>query len=81
MFENNKNIWVYIETEEGKQVPVPATITGLLRGIIRNEFPVTTGLKIADIDPRKSEYANCFTISDKARSIGGSVLEAILRES
>ena len=71
----------YIETEEGKQVPVPATITGLLRGIIRNEFPVTTGLKIADIDPRKSEYANCFTISDKARSIGGSVLEAILRES
>lgn len=71
----------YIETEEGKQVPVPATITGLLRGLIRNEFPVTTGLKIADIDPRKSEYANCFTISDKARSIGGSVLEAILRES
>ena len=71
----------YIETAEGKQVPVPATITGLLRGIIRNEFPVTTGLKIADIDPRKSEYANCFTISDKARSIGGSVLEAILRES
>ena len=71
----------YIETEEGKQVPVPATITGLLRGLIRNEFPVTTGLKIADIDPRKSEYAKCFTISDKARSIGGSVLEAILRES
>lgn len=71
----------YIETAEGERVPVAATITGLLRGIIRNGFPVTKGLKIADIDPRKSEYANCFTISDKARSIGGSVLEAILRKS
>ena len=30
-----------------------------------------------DIDPRESELSNCFTISDKARSIAGSVLEAV----
>ena len=35
------------------------------------------GFKIADIDPRESEITNCFTISDKARSIAGSVLEAV----
>ena len=33
--------------------------------------------KIADSDPRKEEYANCFTISDKARCIAGSVLELV----
>lgn len=66
-----------IETEEGN-VPVYASLTGLLRGMIRDGYPVTKGFKIADIDPRKEEYDNCFTISDKARSIGGGVLEAIL---
>lgn len=59
-------------------VPVPATITGVLRGIIRDGYPVTTGLKIADIDPRKEQQKNCFTISDKSRAIGGSVLEAVM---
>ena len=29
------------------------------------------------MDPRKEELANCFTISDKARCIAGSVLEVI----
>ena len=52
---------------------------GLLRGLIRDGYPVTKGFKIADIDPRAEEYDNCFTISDKARSIGGSVLEAVCR--
>ena len=57
---------------------VPATLDGILRGLIRNGYPVTKGFKIADIDPRESEYENCFTISDKARCIAGSVLEALL---
>ncbi|MFN1920814.1 hypothetical protein ACK2FX_14260 [Clostridioides difficile] len=35
-------------------------------------------LKILDIDPRKEEVKNAFTISDKARCIAGGVLEAIL---
>lgn len=66
-----------IETETGS-VEVKATISGLLRGLIRDGYPVTKGFKIADIDPRTEEYENCFTISDKARCIAGGVLEAIL---
>lgn len=57
---------------------VKATMDGLLRGIIRDGIYVKKGLKIADIDPRLEEKDNCSTISDKARSIGGAVLEAVL---
>lgn len=58
-------------------IPVPATLTGLLRGMIRSTYPVVSGFKIADIDPRKDEFKNCFTISDKARCLGGAVLTAL----
>ena len=58
-------------------IPVPATLTGLLRGMIRSTYPVVSGFKIADIDPRKDELKNCFTISDKARCLGGAVLTAL----
>lgn len=68
-----------IETEN-RTVPVEASISGLLRGLIRDGYPVTKGFKIADIDPRKEELQNCFTISDKARCIAGSVLEVICGE-
>lgn len=68
-----------IETEKGT-VPVEASLFGLLRGLIRDGYPVTKGFKIADIDPRKEELQNCFTISDKARCIAGSVLEVICGE-
>lgn len=67
----------FIETET-EQIPVEATIDGLLRGLIRDGYPVTKGFKIADIDPRLNEFDNCFTISDKARCIAGGVVEAIL---
>lgn len=59
--------------------PVEASLTGILRGLIRDGFQVSAGMKIADIDPRESEQKNCFTISDKARCIAGSVLELIVR--
>ena len=59
-------------------VKVHASIDGILRGIIRDGYFVEKGLKIADIDPRLSEKENCFTISDKARSIGGAVVTAIM---
>lgn len=61
----------------GAGVPVKATLNGILRGLIRTGYHVSKGLKIADIDPRKEELENCFTISDKARCIAGSVLEVI----
>ena len=67
-----------VETENGS-VPVTATLDGILRGLIRDGYPVSVGFKMADIDPRADEYNNCFTISDKARCIAGGVLEAILQ--
>ena len=67
-----------VETREGV-VPIKATLDGVLRGLIRDRYPVTPGFKMADIDPRGDEYNNCFTISDKARCIAGGVLEAILQ--
>ncbi len=66
----------WVETGAEK-IPVLATIPGILRGMIREEYPVTKGFKIADIDPRTEEMQNCFTISDKARCIAGSVLEVV----
>lgn len=59
-------------------IEIKAGIDGLLRGLIRDGYDVFKGMKIADIDPRLDEYENCFTISDKAKSIAGGVLEAIL---
>ena len=52
-------------------------IRGVLRGLIRAGAQVTRGLKLGDIDPR-DDPAFCYTISDKARTISGSILEAIM---
>lgn len=57
---------------------VIAAIDGVLRGLIRPGSKVQRGLKIGDIDPRGIR-TYCYTISDKARAVGGSVLEAVLR--
>ena len=59
---------------------VQATIPGIVRGLIRDGYPVTRGFKIADIDPRQEELKNCFTISDKARCIAGSVLQLVCQD-
>lgn len=69
----------YIEKEsenicyEIQHVPVHASIDGVLRGLIRDGYPVRQGFKIADIDPRLEEQENCDKISDKARCLGESV--------
>ncbi len=57
--------------------PVVANISGVLRGLLADGLPVRAGMKVGDVDPR-GVRAHCFTISDKARAIGGGVLEAIL---
>ncbi len=57
--------------------PVPAQLTGVLRGLIHDGVQVRTGMKIGDIDPRGIQDS-CRTISDKALAIGGGVLETIL---
>lgn len=57
--------------------PVTAGLDGALRGLIRPGVQVTRGLKIGDVDPR-GDVSYCYTISEKARAIGGTVLEALL---
>jgi len=61
---------------EVEGVPLKAEISGVLRGLIYSQSWVVRGMKVGDIDPRGvREY--CFTVSDKARSLGGGVLEVI----
>jgi xanthine dehydrogenase accessory factor len=57
--------------------PVVARLDGVLRGLLHDGLTVQAGLKVGDVDPR-AVVEHCFTISDKSRAIGGSVLEAIL---
>jgi xanthine dehydrogenase accessory factor len=56
---------------------VAAGLSGVIRGMLRDGIKVEAGLKIGDIDPR-GEREYCYSISDKARAIGGGVVEAIL---
>ncbi len=57
--------------------PVYATLDGILRGLIRENFAATRGLKIMDIDPRMEVMYQCFQISDKAKKIANGVYETI----
>lgn len=59
------------------EMAIRAEIDGVLRGLLRTGVAVRSGLKAGDVDPR-GERDNCFAISEKARALGGSALEAIL---
>ena len=56
---------------------ITAPFDGVVRGLIAPGTTVQTRLKIGDVDAR-GDRASCFTISDKALTIGGGVLEAVL---
>lgn len=56
---------------------VIAAIPGVLRGLLPEGYDTPKGMKCADVDPRCTKD-HCFTVSDKARAIGGGALEAIL---
>lgn len=60
--------------------PVVATLTGTLRGLLPSGVVVHQGMKSGDVDPR-NESSYCKLVSDKALSVAGGVLEAILRFS
>ena len=60
-----------------EDMPVQAGIKGVIRGLLRDGTSVWKGMKTGDIDPRGIKE-HCYTISDKARAVGGGVLEAIL---
>ncbi|MBR0082139.1 MAG: EF2563 family selenium-dependent molybdenum hydroxylase system protein [Clostridia bacterium] len=57
--------------------PVIAAIRGTIRGLLPTGTVVSKGMKSGDVDPR-CVLENCYTVSDKARAVGGGVLEAIL---
>lgn len=57
--------------------PVRAVFSGVLRGLIQPGLEVTRGLKIGDLDPRDDPSLSRL-VSDKALSVGGGVLEAVL---
>ena len=65
------------EISDNEIAPVVATISGILRGLMRDGLHVSSGMKVGDIDPRAARE-HCFTISDKSRAVAGGVLEAIL---
>lgn len=56
---------------------VLSKIDGNLRGLIREGLYVKEHMKLGDVDPR-DDISYLYTISDKARAIGGACLEAIL---
>lgn len=57
--------------------PMLCTLDGVLRGILADGTPVFKGMKAGDIDPR-CKVEHCYMSSDKALSVGGGVLEALL---
>jgi xanthine dehydrogenase accessory factor len=62
---------------EVDRMQISAEITGMIRGMLHDGIQVEAGVKVGDVDPRgQREY--CYSISDKARAIGGGVVEAIL---
>ena len=58
---------------------VCAGISGVLRGLLRTGTRVRQGTKLGDIDPRTDlSPEDLNLVSDKARALGGAVLEAVL---
>lgn len=53
--------------------------TGVLRGLLRTETQVAGQVKIGDVDPRGFEEY-CWTITEKARALGGNILLGILED-
>lgn len=60
------------------ETSVKSPLDGVLRGMISDKVVCQEGLKCGDVDPRPVEQVDCYTISDKARALGGAVLEAVL---
>jgi xanthine dehydrogenase accessory factor len=66
-----------LHTPDGRTIEIKATIDGVLRGALHRGSKVKKEQKIADIHPTMGQE-ECFTISDKARCVAGSVLEAVM---
>lgn len=56
-------------------VPVPAPLSGRLRGLLRSGLPVRAGAKVCDIEPL--DHVPLDKVSPRARCLGRGVLRAI----
>ncbi len=81
IFKPNKNIGDLVKAgdiiAEINSTEIKTTIDGMIRGMLYPGIRVEGGTKVGDIDPRGNKI-DYMSISDKARSVGGGVLEAIL---
>lgn len=64
------------ECTDLEEIPSYAQISGVIRGLLAPGVCVHDGMKAGDIDARCDKNC-CYTVSDKARAIGGGVLEAV----
>ncbi|MEW6524189.1 MAG: selenium-dependent molybdenum cofactor biosynthesis protein YqeB [Bacillota bacterium] len=69
-------VWAMSPAGHDVRAQVLAAVPGMLRGLLRDGAPVRAGQKAGDIDPRP-DPGSIWLISDKARAVGGGVLEAI----
>ncbi len=66
-----------IQNPAGNKTKILSPFDGILRGLIHPRVEITEGMKIGDVDPR-NDPTLCKLVSDKALSVGGGVLEAVL---
>jgi len=66
-----------IQNAAGNRSKVVSPFDGLLRGLIHPRVEITEGMKIGDVDSR-NDPSTIKLVSDKALSVGGGVLEAVL---
>ena len=66
-----------IQNSAGNRTKIISPFDGLLRGLIHPRVEITEGMKIGDVDAR-NDPSMCKLVSDKALSVGGGVLEAVM---
>ncbi|MBN1190713.1 MAG: EF2563 family selenium-dependent molybdenum hydroxylase system protein [Dehalococcoidales bacterium] len=77
--QNNIGDAVLAGDEIGRlnDLPVNAPLSGVMRGILRDQIKVLSHTRLAEIDPGVDRSA-CFSIRDSMRAVAGGVLEAIM---
>ncbi len=58
---------------------IKAPFDGVVRGLLKTGLAVFPGMKVGDVDPRPVQK-NCYSISDKARALGGATLLAVMEQ-
>ena len=66
-----------VTSDDGSTTKITSPFDGVLRGLIHDGLHVKKNLKIGDVDPQ-GDISACYLVSDKALSISGGVLEALL---